>query len=164
MAVADVPVRNGGPSLLCDISSSKPKPIVLPGYRRHVIDLLNELSNPSSPACKDLICSRYVRNRIQKTSHVGAVSVYLVRHKNSETLHGSSRSRSSTSSTVYSRLRTHSESIVHIQRILIYPDDAGPHHTLAGSSSPTRHHSCKLRPCIYDRMGRTLWSSTRNNL
>ena len=66
MTVADVPVHEGGPSLLCDTSSSKPRPIVLPGYRRHVFDLLHGLSHPSSRASKELICSRYVWHGMKK--------------------------------------------------------------------------------------------------
>ena len=66
MTVADVPVHEGGPSLLCDTSSSKPRPIVPPGYRRHVFDLLHGLSHPSSRASKQLICSRYVWHGMKK--------------------------------------------------------------------------------------------------
>ena len=66
MTVADVPVHEGGPSLLCDTSSSKPIPIVPPGYRRHVFDLLHGLSHPNSRASKELICSRYVWHRMKK--------------------------------------------------------------------------------------------------
>ena len=66
MTVADVPVHEGGPSLLCDTSSSKPRPIVRPGYRRHVFDLLHGLSHPSSRASKELICSRYVWHGMKK--------------------------------------------------------------------------------------------------
>ena len=46
---------DGGSSLLWDTSSSKPRLIVLPGYRRYVFDLLHGLSHPSSRACKHLI-------------------------------------------------------------------------------------------------------------
>ena len=66
MTVADVPVHEGGPSLLCDTSSSKPRPIVPPGYRRHVFDLLHGLSHPSSRASKELICSCYVWHGMKK--------------------------------------------------------------------------------------------------
>ena len=66
MTVADVPVHEGGPSLLCDTSSSKPRPIVPPGHRRHVFDLLHGLSHPSSRASKELICSRYVWHGMKK--------------------------------------------------------------------------------------------------
>ena len=66
MTVADVPVHEGGPSLLCDTSSSNPRPIVPPGYRRHVFDLLHGLSLPSSRASKELICSRYVWHGMKK--------------------------------------------------------------------------------------------------
>ena len=52
--------HEGGPSILCDTSSSKPRPIVPPGYRRHVFDLLQGLSHTSYRTSKDLICSRYV--------------------------------------------------------------------------------------------------------
>ena len=55
-----VAVHEGGPSLLCDTSSSKSRPIVPPGYRRHVFDLLHGLSHLSFRASKELICSRYV--------------------------------------------------------------------------------------------------------
>ena len=66
MTVADVPVHEGGPSFLCDTSSSKPRPIVPPGYRRHVFDLLHGLSHLSSRASKELICSRYVWHGMKK--------------------------------------------------------------------------------------------------
>ena len=66
MTVADVPVHEGGPSLLCDTSSSKPRPIVPPGYRRHVFDLLHGLSHPSSRASNELICSSYVWHGMKK--------------------------------------------------------------------------------------------------
>ena len=66
MTVADVPVHEGGPSLLCDTSSLNPRPIEPPGYRRHVFDLLHGLSHPSSRASKELICSRYVWHGMKK--------------------------------------------------------------------------------------------------
>ena len=39
-----------------------PVPIVPPGYRRHVFDLLHGLSHPSSRASKELICRRVAWN------------------------------------------------------------------------------------------------------
>ena len=54
--------------------------------------------------------------------------------------------------------------IANIQRVHVSPDDPGPHHPMAGSCSPSRHHSCKLRTRIYDRMGRALRVSITNDL
>ena len=80
MTVADVPVHEGGPSLLCDTSSSKPRPIVPSGYRRQVFDLFHGLSHPSSRASKELICSRYVWHGMKKDI-IGAMNVYPVKHQ-----------------------------------------------------------------------------------
>ena len=105
MTVADVPVHEGGPSLLYDTSSPKPRPIVPPGYRRYVFDLLHGLSHPSSRASKELICSRYVWHGMKKDITHWCNEFILSSIKNSETLQSASRSHSSSSTTIYSCTR-----------------------------------------------------------
>ena len=63
--LAEVPVEEGGPALLCDTSLPRPRPIIPPGFRRHVFDLTHNLSHPSVRATKRLICSRYVWHKMK---------------------------------------------------------------------------------------------------
>jgi len=64
LRVVDVPSEEGGPILLCDTSRQRPRPVVPPGFRRHVFDLVHNLSHPSARATKALITQRYVWHRM----------------------------------------------------------------------------------------------------
>ena len=50
--------------LLCDTSSNKPRPLVPPGFQRHVFDLIHNLSHPSARASQKLISERFVWHRM----------------------------------------------------------------------------------------------------
>jgi cleavage and polyadenylation specificity factor subunit 1 len=63
--LADVPMQDGGPLLLCDTTLQRPRPIVPPGFRRHVFDLAHNLSHSGARAMKELLCKRYVWHRMK---------------------------------------------------------------------------------------------------
>jgi cleavage and polyadenylation specificity factor subunit 1 len=52
------------PELFCDVSRREPRPLVPPGFRRHIFDLLHGLSHPSARASKKLIGDRFVWHRM----------------------------------------------------------------------------------------------------
>jgi cleavage and polyadenylation specificity factor subunit 1 len=53
-------MSNDGPELLCDTSQPHPRPVIPPGFRRKVFDLVHGLSHPSARVTRELICKRYV--------------------------------------------------------------------------------------------------------
>lgn len=66
LRVADVPLEEGGPVLLCDTSLQRPRPIIPPGFRRYAFDLVHNLAHPSARTTKELICKRYVWHQMKK--------------------------------------------------------------------------------------------------
>ena len=64
--VTDVPLEDGGPVLLCDTSLDRPRPIIPPGFRRHIFDLVHNLSHPSARTTKTLLSQRYVWHQMSK--------------------------------------------------------------------------------------------------
>ena len=65
LRIADVPLEDGGPTLLCDTSMQRPRPVIPPGFRRKVFDLIHNLAHPSARITKDLICRRFVWHRMK---------------------------------------------------------------------------------------------------
>jgi cleavage and polyadenylation specificity factor subunit 1 len=65
LRIAEVPADDGGPTLLCDISLKRPRPIIPPGFRRHVFELVHNLSHPGARATKELVCQRFVWHRMK---------------------------------------------------------------------------------------------------
>ena len=57
-------ITDDGPDLLCDVSRQHPRPLVPPGFRRLVFDLLHGLSHPSVRGTKKLISDRFVWHRM----------------------------------------------------------------------------------------------------
>jgi len=58
LSVQSVPV--GGVSLLCDVSTGSPRPLVPPAFQRTVFDLLHDAAHPGMRATRRLISSRFV--------------------------------------------------------------------------------------------------------
>ena len=55
-----VPFGPSGATLLCDVSSGRPRPVVPESFRRKVFDATHSLSHPSIRATKKLIASKFV--------------------------------------------------------------------------------------------------------
>ena len=66
LKLEDVPFGPRGITLLCDISTGHPRPIVPTGWRRKVFDLVHGLSHPSVRATRQLITAKFVWHGIHK--------------------------------------------------------------------------------------------------
>lgn len=64
LVLSEMALTPGGPVLLCDTSSRNPRPLVPPGFRRQVFDLIHGLSHPSARATKKLLSERFVWHRM----------------------------------------------------------------------------------------------------
>ena len=59
-------LQEGGPSLLCDISTGRARPVVPAGWRRRVFDSVHCLSHPGVRASVKLVSSRFVWPGLRK--------------------------------------------------------------------------------------------------
>lgn len=62
----DVPFGPQGVTLLCDMSTGQPRPIVPASWRRQVFDMVHSLSHPSVRATRKLIPAKFVWSGLQK--------------------------------------------------------------------------------------------------
>ena len=62
----DVPIDDKGTTLLCDVSTGRPRPWIPPAFRRTVFDLVHGLSHPSRRATATLLKQRFVWYGIAK--------------------------------------------------------------------------------------------------
>uniref|UniRef100_A0A669CFS1 Gypsy retrotransposon integrase-like protein 1 n=1 Tax=Oreochromis niloticus TaxID=8128 RepID=A0A669CFS1_ORENI len=67
LVLEDRPVWNGGPSLLCDVSTGRPRPVVPLSWRRRVFDSVHALSHPGVRASVKLVSSRFVWPGLRKS-------------------------------------------------------------------------------------------------
>lgn len=66
LKLADRQVQEGGPHLLCDISTGCPRPLVPVLWRRRVFDALHSLSHPGVRASVKLVSSKFVWPGLRK--------------------------------------------------------------------------------------------------
>ena len=66
LTFANVPVCDSGPVLICDVSTSVPRPVVPQDYRRHVFDVLHSISHPGQKATVKLISQKFVWHGLKK--------------------------------------------------------------------------------------------------
>ncbi|XP_061915612.1 uncharacterized protein LOC133657845 [Entelurus aequoreus] len=55
LVLEEVVVQDGGPALLCDVSTGRPRPVVLVDWRRRVFDAIHSLSHPGVRASVKLV-------------------------------------------------------------------------------------------------------------
>ncbi|CAI5657440.1 unnamed protein product [Oreochromis niloticus] len=67
LVLEDRPVGNGGPSLLCDVSTGRPRLVVPLSWRRRVFDSVHALSHPGVRASVKLVSSRFVWPGLRKS-------------------------------------------------------------------------------------------------
>ncbi|CAI5658052.1 unnamed protein product [Oreochromis niloticus] len=67
LVLEDTPVWDGGPRLLCDVSTGRPRPVVPLSWRRRVFDSVHALSHPSVRASVKLVSARFVWPDLRKT-------------------------------------------------------------------------------------------------
>ena len=66
LQLADVPFGPTGQTLLCDVSTGYPRPIVPAAWRRHVFDTLHNLAHPSVRATQTLVASKFIWHGLRK--------------------------------------------------------------------------------------------------
>ena len=69
LQLEDIPFRPNNITLLCDISTGRPRPIVPTGRRRKVFNLIHGLSHPSVCTTRKLMTDKFMWHGIRK--HVG---------------------------------------------------------------------------------------------
>ena len=66
LRIVEQQLYDGGPVLLCDVSTGTPRPIVPEPFRRPIFDMIHGLSHPGKRATKKLIASKYVWHGLKK--------------------------------------------------------------------------------------------------
>ena len=66
LRLEDISIGNSNISLLCDVSTGRPRPIVPISWRRRVFDAIHGLSHPSIRATSKLIASKFVWHGLKK--------------------------------------------------------------------------------------------------
>ena len=66
LQVEDVPFEDGAFTLLCDVSTSSPRPIVPANWRRSVFDIIHTLSHPGARTTKKLVSAKFVWHGLNK--------------------------------------------------------------------------------------------------
>ncbi|KAJ8398569.1 hypothetical protein AAFF_G00420970 [Aldrovandia affinis] len=64
--LADIKLDGAGASLLCDVSTGQPRPVVPAQWRREVFDSVHSLSHPGQKASQRLVSSKYVWHGLKK--------------------------------------------------------------------------------------------------
>ena len=66
LRLEDVPMSNNGTTLLCDVSTGYPRPIVPVSHQRQVFDTIHNLSHPSIRTTRKLVASKFVWHGLNK--------------------------------------------------------------------------------------------------
>ena len=66
LKLADLPIYENGPVLLCDTSTGRPRPVVPLEFRRAIFDLVHGLSHPSKRTTQKLVSAKYVWHGLKK--------------------------------------------------------------------------------------------------
>ena len=62
----DVPFGTTGATLLCDVSTGRPRPIVPNAWRRHIFETIHGLSHPGIRATQKLISTKFVWHGLRR--------------------------------------------------------------------------------------------------
>ena len=66
LRLEDVPFMDGSFTVLCDVSTGYPRPIVPKSLRRKVFDMVHALSHPGARTTKRLVASKFVWHGLNK--------------------------------------------------------------------------------------------------
>ncbi|KII65995.1 Transposon Tf2-9 polyprotein [Thelohanellus kitauei] len=66
LILQEIKIGDLGTNLICDVSTGKPPPLVLPDWRRRVFDMIHNISHPSIRATKNLISSKFMWEGLRK--------------------------------------------------------------------------------------------------
>ena len=77
LQLENIPFGSKGNTILCDIFTGQPRPVVPEGWRRHVFDVIQRLSHPSIWTSRRLIASKFVWHGLNKQVGVWARACIL---------------------------------------------------------------------------------------
>lgn len=66
LQLVDVPCHEDGTSLLCDVATGQPRPLVPVGWRRRIFDAVHALSHPGVKASVKLVSAKFVWPRLRR--------------------------------------------------------------------------------------------------
>ena len=66
LRLEDVPFGETGTTLLCDVSTGQPRPVVPDGWRQQVFDAMHGLSHPGKRASQKLVAAKFVWHGLKK--------------------------------------------------------------------------------------------------
>ena len=66
LKIEDVVFSDAGTTLLCDVSTGSPRPIIPTGWRRQVFGAIHGLSHPGSKASQRLVAAKFVWHGLKK--------------------------------------------------------------------------------------------------
>ena len=66
LRLENVTFQNGGVTLFCDVSTDKPRPVVLAAWHRRVFDVVHSLSHPGVKASVKLVGTKFVWTGLRK--------------------------------------------------------------------------------------------------
>ncbi|CAI5672948.1 unnamed protein product [Oreochromis niloticus] len=67
LILEDRPMQDGGPLLVCDVSTGRPRPVVPVSWRRQVFDSVHAFSHPGVRASVKLVSSKFVWPGLRKS-------------------------------------------------------------------------------------------------
>ena len=66
LVLEDIPFNSHGETILCDISTGQPRPVVPTTWRRRVFDTMHNLAHPSVRTTQKIISSKFVWHGLRK--------------------------------------------------------------------------------------------------
>ena len=66
LVLADVPISDSSVTILCDLSTGTPRPIVPPTWQRKVFDVIHGLAHPGIRATRKMVADRFVWHGMNK--------------------------------------------------------------------------------------------------
>ena len=66
LKIEDVVFGDAGTTLLCDVSTGSPRPLIPTGWRRQAFDAIHSLSHPGSKASQRLVAAKFVWRGLKK--------------------------------------------------------------------------------------------------
>lgn len=66
LCLQSVPIEGSKSTLVCDVSTGKPRPIIPPSWRRRVFDVIHNLSHPGIRTTRKLVTNKFVWHGISK--------------------------------------------------------------------------------------------------
>ena len=145
-----IELNDSGKTILCDVSTGTPRPVIPQNRKKPVFNLIHGLSHPGVKATRRLMTEKFVWHNINKEvsgwarNCIACQRSKIHRHIKAPLLHSEITAR-----------RFHNVNVD-------LTDDSGPIHKMAGSYSVIRHVNHRLRSRFCLQLDCAFWHSTRH--